>query len=195
MAGGLPVGLGYTGDAEDLISRLDGLIVTGGAFDIDPALYGEVPHPLTTPRPARTAAEQALLRAALRQRKPVLGICGGMQLLAVEADGTLIQHLPPERLHEQPNPRHEPGHEVALLPDTRLARIVGTERMNVNSSHHQAVRNAGRATVSARAPDGIIEAIELDDVPFAIGVQWHPEFTLDPGDRRLYAALVEAAAR
>ncbi|MFT9071405.1 gamma-glutamyl-gamma-aminobutyrate hydrolase family protein [Gluconobacter potus] len=196
-AGGMPVCLGYDCDAEALMARLDGLIVTGGAFDVDPALYGEAPHPLTSPRPARTSAELALLRAALAQGKPVLGICGGMQLLAVEAGGTLIQHLPEEQpgdlQHEQPNPRHEPGHDVEIVPGTKLAQIVGTDRMAVNSSHHQAVRDPGAARICARAPDGTIEAIELEGPGFAIGVQWHPEFSLDPGDRRLYAALVETA--
>ena len=194
-AGGLPVCLGYTADAEAMVARLDALVITGGAFDVDPALYDEDPHPLTSPRPARTSAELALLRAALKRDIPILGICGGMQLMAVNAGGTLIQHLPPELEHEQPNPRHEPGHAVSIVPDTRLAEIVGMPTMMVNSSHHQAVRSSGEARISALAPDGVIEAIELDDPKFAIGVQWHPEFTLDPGDRRLYAALVEAAAR
>ena len=192
-AGGMPVCLGYDCDAEALMARLDGLIVTGGAFDVDPALYDEPPHPLTSPHPARTTAELALLRAALAQGKPVLGICGGMQLLAVHAGGTLIQHLPEELQHEQPNPRHEPGHDIDIVPGTKLAQIVGAERMSVNSSHHQAVRDPGRAKICAYAPDGTIEAIELDGPGFAIGVQWHPEFSLDPGDRRLYAALVETA--
>ncbi|GBR22857.1 glutamine amidotransferase-like protein [Gluconobacter japonicus NBRC 3271] len=194
-AGGLPVCLGYTADAEAMVARLDALVITGGAFDVDPALYDEDPHPLTSPRPARTSAELALLRAALKRDIPILGICGGMQLIAVNAGGTLIQHLPPELEHEQPNPRHEPGHAVSIVPDTRLAEIVGMPTMMVNSSHHQAVRSSGEARISALAPDGVIEAIELDGPKFAIGVQWHPEFTLDPGDRRLYAALVEAAAR
>ncbi|KXV48616.1 glutamine amidotransferase [Gluconobacter albidus] len=192
-AGGIPVCLGYGCDAEALMARLDALIVTGGAFDVDPALYGEAPHPLTSPRPSRTAAELALLRAALAQGKPVLGICGGMQLLAVQAGGTLIQHLPEDLQHEQPNPRHEPGHAIDIVSGTKLAQIVGLNRMSVNSSHHQAVRDPGRAKICAYAPDGTIEAIELDGPGFAIGVQWHPEFSLDPGDRRLYAALVETA--
>jgi len=196
-AGGMPVCLGYDYDAEALMARLDGLIVTGGAFDVNPVLYGEPAHPMTSPRPVRTAAELALLRAALAQDKPVLGICGGMQLLAVEAGGTLIQHLPEEQpgalQHEQPNPRHEPGHDVEIVPGTKLAQIVGADRMAVNSSHHQAVRDPGAARICARAPDGTIEAIELEGPGFAIGVQWHPEFSLDPGDRRLYAALVETA--
>ena len=192
-AGGLPVCLGYTADAEAMVARLDALIITGGAFDVDPVLYNEDPHPLTSPRPARTSAELALLRAALKRDIPILGICGGMQLMAVNAGGTLIQHLPEELQHEQPNPRHEPGHAIDIVPGTKLAQIVGTERMSVNSSHHQAVRDPGRAKICAYAPDGTIEAIELDGPGFAIGVQWHPEFSLDPGDRRLYAALVETA--
>nr|WP_294915883.1 gamma-glutamyl-gamma-aminobutyrate hydrolase family protein [uncultured Neokomagataea sp.] len=192
-AGALPVCLGYDAPADAMVERLDALVITGGAFDVDPALYNAPQAPETSPRPARTRAEHALLKAALKRDIPILGICGGMQLLAVEAGGTLIQHLPPEAGHEQPNPRHEPGHTITLVPNTLLASIVGNTTMNVNSAHHQAVRDAGTARISAHAPDGVIEAIELTYARFAIGVQWHPEFSLDPGDQRLYAALVEAS--
>jgi putative glutamine amidotransferase len=120
-----------------------------------------------------------------------------MQLLAVALGGTLIQHIPdsvPNALpHEQPNPRHEAGHEVRIESNTRLQAIVGTARMVVNSSHHQAVRDPGRAIVNAVAPDGVIEGIEDPAAVFLIGVQWHPEFHIDAGDRRLFAALVAAA--
>ena len=149
-------------------------------------------------KPGRTAAELALLRGALARDMPVFGICGGMQLLAVALGGTLIQHLPdllPDGLpHEQPNPRDEPGHPVAVAGGTLLHRLTGADTLRVNSSHHQAVRSPGRAVVSAHAPDGVIEAIEDPARRFCLGVQWHPEFRIDPGDSRLFAALVEHAA-
>jgi putative glutamine amidotransferase len=199
-AGGLPVALPHCPSlAEAVLDRIDGLVVTGGAFDVDPALYGASDrHDTVSLKQTRTEAELALLRGALARDLPVLGICGGEQVLAVALGGTLIQHIPdsvPAALaHEQPNPRHEPGHAVQVTPGTRLARIVGTESMQVNSSHHQAVADPGRTTVNARAPDGVIEGIELPRARFCIGVQWHPEFLIDPGDRALFSAFVAACA-
>ena len=199
--GGLPVGLPHLPAlAADLLDRIDALVVTGGAFDIDPALYGDAGrHETVTLKEGRTAAELALLRGALARGLPVLGICGGEQLLAAALGGTLIQHIPdavPGALpHEQPNPRHQPGHRVTLVPGTLLARIVGAAEMEVNSAHHQAVRAVGPdAVVNARAPDGVIEGIESTRHRFALGVQWHPEFLIDPGDRRILAALTAAAS-
>jgi putative glutamine amidotransferase len=199
-AGGLPVALPHWPSlAEAMLDRIDGLVVTGGAFDVDPALYGAADrHGTVSLKQTRTEAELALLRGALARDLPVLGICGGEQVLAVALGGTLIQHIPdslPDALaHEQPNPRHEPGHAVQVTPGTRLARIVGTESMQVNSAHHQAVADPGRATVNARAPDGVIEGIEMPGARFCMGVQWHPEFLIDPGDRALLAAFVAACA-
>ena len=201
-AGGLPVALPALPEiAAAMVKRLDGLIVTGGAFDVDPTLYGEAGrHATVALKEDRTATELALVRAALERDIPVLGICGGEQLLAVAAGGTLIQHIPdsmPDALaHEQPNPRHEPGHAVAVTPGTLLSRVTGAVELPVNSAHHQAVREAGpNAVVNARAPDGVIEGIELPARKFCIGVQWHPEFGISEGDRRLFAAFVEAARR
>lgn len=199
-AGGLPVALPHRADrAADWIERLDGLVVTGGAFDVDPSLYGETTrHDTVTLKESRTSAELALLREALKRDIPVLGICGGEQLMAVALGGTLIQHIPdavPDALaHEQPNPRDEAGHKVAIVPGTRLAAIVGTTEMRVNSSHHQAVREAGpNLVVNATAPDGVVEGVESAGYRFCVGVQWHPEFAIDAGDRHLFAAFVEAA--
>ena len=198
-AGGIPVGLPHLPELADaMLDRIDALIVTGGAFDVDPALYGDgATHPTVSLKAARTAAELALLQGALLRDMPVLGICGGQQLLAVALGGTLIQHIPdsvPAALeHEQPNPRHEPGHSITLVSGTRLHSIVGTGTMHVNSAHHQAVRAAGpRALVNAHAPDGVIEGIEDPARRFCLGVQWHPEFLIDPGDRRILMALIAA---
>lgn len=198
-AGGLPLPLPHLPALADaMLDTIDALIVTGGAFDVSPSLYGDAEtHGSVSLKEDRTAAELALLRGALRRNMPVLGICGGQQLLAVVLGGTLIQHIPdsvPGALpHEQPNPRHEAGHSVAITPGTLLHRIVGADRMAVNSSHHQAVRDAGAAIVDAVAPDGVIEGIENPRQRFCLGVQWHPEFGIDQGDARIFAALVEAA--
>ena len=199
-AGGLPVGIGHDpAQAEAIVARLDGLVVTGGAFDVDPALYGDAArHPTVTLKDRRTATELALLRAALARDIPVLGICGGQQLMAVALGGTLHQHVPdavPGALaHEQPNPRHEAGHGVAISPGSRLADIVGTETLEVNSAHHQAVATAGPALrVNAVAADGVIEGVEHPRHRFCVGVQWHPEFLVNAGDRALMAAFVAAS--
>lgn len=198
-AGGLPVALPHLADlADEVLARLDALIVTGGAFDVDPALYGAAGrHDSVTLKEGRTTAELALTRGALARDMPVLGICGGEQLLAVALGGTLIQHIPDAvadaLAHEQPNPRDEPGHAVHVVPGTKLHRIVGTEVMQVNSAHHQAVRTAGPdCVVNATAPDGVIEGIEDPRHRFCLGVQWHPEFHIDAGDRRIFDALVAA---
>jgi putative glutamine amidotransferase len=128
----------------------------------------------------------------------VLGICGGQQLLNVVLGGTLIQHIPDEiadaLAHEQPNPRNEPGHTVRIVPGTLLHRITGATEMSVNSAHHQAVKKvAPGAVVDATAPDGVIEGIEATGKRFCLGVQWHPEFAIDPGDVKIVAAFIDAA--
>ncbi len=198
-AGGLPVALPHDPAlAPDYLDWIDALVVTGGAFDVDPVLYGASDrHATVTLKQGRTAAEQALTEGALARNLPVLGICGGEQLLAVVLGGSLIQHIPdtvPNALqHEQPNLRHEAGHRVAVTPGTLLHRIVGASTMQVNSSHHQAVRDPGRfAVVNAVAEDSVIEGVEDPRYRFCLGVQWHPEFVIDPGDRPIFDALIGA---
>jgi putative glutamine amidotransferase len=201
LAGGLPVLLPHDrGAAGAYLALLDGLVVTGGAFDVPPESYGELPRPGCGPtKPARTAFEREMLEAALAQRMPVLGVCGGMQLLNVVRGGTLHQDLPAElgvRGHEQPPPKDVPSHDVEVAPGTVLAALVGAGRLRVNSTHHQAVRAPGGGVlVSARAPDGVIEAIEVPDQPFALGVQWHPEAVAahEPRHAAIYRGLVAAA--
>jgi putative glutamine amidotransferase len=198
-AGGLAVALPHEAAlAAEYLDRLDALIVTGGAFDVDPALYGDSERHATVALKAdRTSAELALLQGALARNMPVLGICGGEQLLAVALGGSLIQHIPDSiadaLAHEQSTSHYEPGHSVKILPGTLLARIVGAQTMQVNTSHHQAVRDPGRATVNAVAPDGVIEGIEDASRKFCLGVQWHPEYLIDPGDNRIFEAMIAAA--
>ena len=199
-AGGLPIILPHEPDlAAALVARLDGLVVTGGAFDVDPAIFGaESRHPSITTKDRRTAFELAATRTALDHDLPLLGICGGQQLLNVALGGTLIQHIPdavPEALaHEQPNDRGEPGHAVTVAPDSLLRRICGRTELTVNSAHHQAVERVGPGVqINARAPDGVIEGIEAPDRRFCLGVQWHPEYHVDQTDPLLFEALVAAA--
>jgi putative glutamine amidotransferase len=200
-AGGLPLLLPHHADqAADYAARIDALIVTGGAFDVDPALFGATTrHAKVTTKDRRTAFEIAILREALARDMPVLGICGGQQLLNVVLGGTLIQHIPDEvagaLAHEQPNPRTEPGHSVRVVAGTLLHRVTGRAEMGVNSAHHQAVKDlAEGVVVDAVAPDGVIEGIEDPRRRFCLGVQWHPEYGIDPGDARIFAALIEAAS-
>lgn len=198
-AGGLPMALPHEPElAEAYLARIDGLVVTGGAFDVDPALFGAgTRHATVKLKTRRTQFELAVLRGALERGMPILGICGGQQLLNVVLGGTLIQHIPDEiadcLAHEQSNPRDEPGHEVELVAGSRLAAIAGTSRIAVNSSHHQAVKQVAPGCIAdAIAPDGVVEGIEDPRRRFCIGVQWHPEFTLSPADAALYRAFIEA---
>jgi len=129
---------------------------------------------------------------------PLLGICGGQQLLNVALGGTLIQHIPdevPDCLpHRQPNPRDEPGHTVRIIHGTLLHRVTGADSLDVNSAHHQAVKLAAPCLViDAIAEDGVVEGIEDPSRRFCLGVQWHPEFEISEGDRRIFRAFMEIA--
>ncbi|MBT3398984.1 MAG: gamma-glutamyl-gamma-aminobutyrate hydrolase family protein [Rhodospirillaceae bacterium] len=198
-AGGIPLPLPHEPDqAEDYLDIIDGLVITGGAFDVDPAIFGAGErHPSVVTKDRRTAFELATTRGALERDMPLLGICGGQQLLHVALGGTLIQHIPdevPDALaHEQPNPRDEPGHSVSVLPGTLLHRIVNTDSLEVNSAHHQAAKEASdRLIINAVAPDGVIEGIEAIDKRFCLGVQWHPEYKVSAGDGAIFQAFTDA---
>ena len=179
--------------ADEVLDRLDGLIITGGK-DVDPARYGQAPHPLTDePRRDRDAWEFALVAGALKRGMPVLGICRGAQVLNVALGGTLHQHLPDVVGHSG----HRAGNavfstsRVHVVPGTRLAALIG-EYSDEQCYHHQAIAELGEGLiVSARDEDGVIEAVERPGDTFIVAVQWHPEERLN--DLRVFAAVVEAA--
>lgn len=196
-AGGTPVLLPpstpYADAAEAVVARLDGLVISGGA-DVDPGRYGEEPLPTTyRPRPDRDAWELALLDAAYARDIPVLGVCRGMQVMAVHAGGSLDQHVPDLVGTEA----HDPGGDafgetaVRVAPDSRLASALGGVEP-VACHHHQSVREHPGFTAVAWAGDGLLEAIEAPGDAFRLAVQWHPEVRADRG---LFRALVEAATR
>lgn len=194
LAGGRPFVVPPVDDAvEETLDALDGLVLSGGA-DVDPAHYGEEPHPATSAQLHRDRAELALLEAALARELPVLAICRGMQMLNVVHRGSLHQHLPELVGHD--GHREARGtfseHEVTLLQGSRTAGIIG-DRARVMSSHHQAPQRIGEGLEPvAWAEDGTVEAVEDPQRPFAIGVLWHPE---EGEDKRLFEALVEEARR
>ncbi|MBN34381.1 MAG: gamma-glutamyl-gamma-aminobutyrate hydrolase [Rhodospirillaceae bacterium] len=199
VAGGLPVAISHEDDIADAyLEELDGVVVTGGAFDVDPALFGaKARHDTVTTKDQRTKFEWDVTEGALKRDMPVFGICGGKQLMNVVLGGTLIQHIPDAVSgcleHEQKNPRTEPGHTVAVQKNSLLHHIVQTQELPVNSAHHQAADGIGEdVIVNAVAPDGVIEGIEHPDYRFCLGVQWHPEYHISDGDRRLFDAFLKA---
>ncbi len=188
-AGAVPVVLPpCVSDLESLISRLDGICLSGGP-DLDPEAYGarERHVELGPTEPSLDTFELALARVSVERGIPLLGICRGAQALNVACGGTLHQHLPG---HRQSEPGCRVSHAVEVLPGTRLAALIGPGSVEVNSFHHQAVDRLGRGLrIAARAADGTVEAIE--GAGYTIGVQWHAEALTDG---RLFEALVNASA-
>ena len=191
-----PIGPGD--DAAAIVARLDGLVLSGGP-DVNPSRYSQEPHPATgMPRDERDVSEMALLQAADDIDLPVLGVCRGMQVMAVTDGGELMQHVPDAVGHD----RHCPGPDtygpidVHTVPGTRLAEIIGPVA-TVPCHHHQAVAAHPGSMAVGHAADGLLEAIETPGERFRLGVQWHPEAPATPltADARLFAALVVAASR
>jgi len=204
QAGGVPVVLPPQLSGSSLIRLargLDGLLLTGGG-DMDPALFGEAPHPtLYDVAPARDTLETCAVRVALERHLPILAVCRGSQVLNVALGGTLFQDVstdPGTQLqHRQQEARDQPTHKVTVTPGSRLAAILGVDELEVNSMHHQAVKVLGAGLVSvAWAPDQIIEGLEMTDPSrLVLGVQWHPEELCGRSEpaRRLFSALVASA--
>lgn len=198
-AGGLPVLIPVQAlsleDARRLLSRLDGVILSGGP-DVNPVRYGAAPHVSTSePRDERDELEATLIGAVSTGAIPTLAICRGLQVLNVERGGTLVQHLPETVGHSghSPTPGEHGVHEVRVEPGTLLADSLGWARAGVPTHHHQAIARLGEGLVAtAWAEDGTIEAVEDRSVPFLLGVQWHPEAG---EDLSLFRALISAATK
>lgn len=203
LSGGEPVRIPLDrtpADVMKLIERCDAVLLPGSKADVDPAKFGASKHPQTAAAdPKRDTVDELLLQDAYNMRKPVLGICYGLQIMNVYRSGTLVQHIESAVNHEAG--RKVPvAHEVEIEPGSRLARILNATgpSIPVNSSHHQSADSVGDGLkVSARcAQDGVIEAVEgTQSDHFVLGVQWHPErsFDDDQDSRKIFEALVKAA--
>lgn len=208
MAGGIPllIPLGLSeDDLLNILMRVDGILLPGGA-DVDPGRYrdnGQIHPKVYGIDPERDRTELFMARAAVTYRKPFLAICRGIQVLNVALEGTLWQDIPSQIPgafnHDDADdqPRNHLAHTVEVQQDTRLARLMGKGESWVNSYHHQSIRDlAPDLVVTATAEDGVIEAAEITEHPFAVGVQWHPENLVDddPAMLAIFGGLVEAAA-
>ncbi|MDP2345052.1 MAG: gamma-glutamyl-gamma-aminobutyrate hydrolase family protein [Deltaproteobacteria bacterium] len=199
-AGGLPLVMPPVDEdgLDQLIALADALVLPGGGFDIDPQHYGEAQLPACGElKPERTDLEWGLLVRAERKGIPVLGICGGMQLMNVVRGGALFQDIPSQKpsalVHSQEGPKRLPSHVVDVVATSQLARLVGAGPLPVNSTHHQGIKHLGRdLTTSATAPDGLVEGIEDRSQAFFVGVQWHPESMEEEPHRAIYRAMIDA---
>ena len=201
-AGGLPLLIPYVTDGatiSEYVSLSDGIFFTGGA-DIDPSIYGEMPSPnLGKLQKRRDELEMRIFAEAIKTRVPILGICRGMQMINVALGGTLFQDIPTEYdtpiKHKQIEGDFEPSHSVNITVGTPLAAIIGCEKMCANSFHHQALKRVGEGLcVMAHADDGMIEAVYLEDHPYLLAYQWHPErlFDRDGFNYAIFRDFIEA---
>jgi putative glutamine amidotransferase len=208
QAGADPVPVSLLLSAEELqqvAQSLDGVVLSGSPADVDPARFGAAREPeCANPDPDRERVDFALLEHSFAEHKPVLAICFGVQSLNVFLGGTLVQDIPSE-FHttiehewEREQGAPEPFHPAVLEPSSQLTQLAGTNEVVVNSSHHQSVKDLGRGLrIAARAPDGVIEAVEwTGDANWVMGVQWHPERMAgtDALAQSLFRGLVGAAA-
>jgi putative glutamine amidotransferase len=203
QAGAVPVVLPITSSRATMramLDQVDGLVVSGGDFDIHPEFYGEKPiDGLRHVRKERTEFELGLILLALKRDLPLLGICGGAQALNVALGGSLYQDIGTQIAgagkHEQGALKERGGHKVKIHEGTKLRGIVGRASLEVNTTHHQAVKRLGKGLlVNATAGNCVIEGIESEDHAFVLGVQWHPEFLVhrDPAERKLFSAFTGA---
>ncbi len=202
-AGGLPVILTFTKDAEDakaMVQMCDGFVFTGG-HDVSPEIYGEEKLPECAETSIeRDTVEKMILEEVLDMDKPVLGICRGLQFINAALGGTLYQDLktyfPSDVRHRQKAPYDAPIHSVEIYKDTPLYEILGKGTIDVNSCHHQAVKDVSdKVRVMAKAPDGLVEAFYMPDKKFVWACQWHPEYLhkVDENSKKIFKAFVDAA--
>jgi putative glutamine amidotransferase len=197
--GAIAIAIPFSPDNVDYYSEIaDGLLIPGGLFDIDPAIYGDKDLGKETRfKRDRTDFEFAMIKAFYQKNKPLLGICGGMQLMNVFFDGSLIQDIssevPNALNHFEIDNREDKVHDIEIFQDSLLAKIIGKNKLKVNSSHHQSPKEVrGGLKISAKSSDGVIEAIEHEDYPFCMGLQWHPEFLVNEEELNIFSEFVKA---
>lgn len=199
-AGGIPVLLPYSSPFDDIVDTIDGLIITGGDEDINPRFYGQkIISDKVRTNDIRAEFEIKLTKKAIERDMPIFGICNGLQVINVVMGGTLIQHIPDTHNsdinHEQPHPKNAPTHSIIIEKNTLFDEMSPTGEIMVNTTHHQAIDKMGDGLiVSAKAPDGIVEAIEGTRNRFVIGVQWHSEYENSKLDANLFRRLVEESS-
>ena len=199
-SGGIPIILCPVNRREipDILRKINGIILTGGG-DVSPLILGEEPcNNIGEISPIRDNFEIALARLALRQRIPILGICRGMQVMAVASKGKIIQDIKSTICHMQKSPRHVKTHTVNIKKDSRLFSICGKKKIAVNSFHHQSVLDCGKSfRACAFSADGNIEAMENKKNSFALGVQWHPEtlYRTNQCEKNIFTALINEAEK
>lgn len=205
QAGGIPlmIPFGVESDAEQLLEGIDGLLLTGGV-DVHPHFYDEEPHiKIGDIMLERDEVELELTEAALKKTMPIFGICRGFQLLNVALGGTLYQDINSQYehtpiLHKQNARRKEASHFIEIMKGSRLYEMIGKEKIAVNSFHHQALKKVPDSfEITAKASDGMIEAFEMKDYPYCVGVQWHPEEMAIAEDEhaiKLFKSFIDACA-
>ena len=199
--GGIPFPLFHSNNnIKNIFNLIDGLIITGGNFDINPELYGKKLKKSRIIKSDRTSFEILICQMCINSSKPILGICGGEQLLNVACGGTLIQdigtHISQALKHEQTNPRNQTSHSVSIKSKTKIKRIIKNDIIEVNSAHHQAVSELGENLIaSGYSSDGIIESVEHIAHKWCIGVQWHPEFLITKEDNLLIKNFIKASKK
>ena len=197
--GGIPFPLLHTQkNIKNIYNLLDGLIITGGNFDIDPNIYGEKSIGSRIIKNNRTSFEISIFKMFLKSSKTILGICGGEQLLNVACGGTLIQDIKRKNResleHEQKKPRDETSHTVNIIKNTYLSKIIKKNKIMVNSAHHQAIDKLGKnLIINGLANDKIIESIEHISHRWCLGVQWHPEFLITNDDKKIIKSFIKAS--
>ena len=199
-AGGLPIAIPYIEKAtKNFLSRCDGVVLPGGSYPFPDNLYQHATNPNQKKHP-RFEFEFEFARHALNAELPTLGICAGMQIIAATKGATFYSdvsvELPSNIDHLNACPAEQPAHHVEITPNTLLRKVLGVERLKVNTAHKEAIRdNYSGLVISAHAPDGVIEGIEIAHHRFCVGVQWHPEFFATKGNPNfnLFTALIAAA--
>ena len=194
--GGVPFPLFHSlSSIDNILDLINGVIITGGDFDINPSIYSQINNNSKNEKVLRTLFELKLCKKSLMKNIPILGICGGAQLINVSLGGSLIQDINSLDFktlkHEQLNSRDQTSHKVYIKSNTLLHKIIEEDKIDVNSAHHQAVDKLGHGLItSGKSKDGIIESIESLNHKWCIGTQWHPEFLITKADKLIFMDFI-----